>query len=68
MDNERILFLVNPRGTNIRCFVWALGREDAKEKAKNWIGRISYGGPDQWIVTPLTSPGDRVKLDLTLNI
>lgn len=49
---------------NIRYFTWAGDRENAKRNARSWIG----GNIDQYVVTPLTEPGDRVHLALTLAI
>lgn len=61
-----ILFMVHPKGTNIRVFVYDPGREGAKDKARNWLGN-GWGGPDNWEVTPLTEKGDRVHLNVTLS-
>jgi hypothetical protein len=39
-------------------------REEAKRNAARYIG----GNPDRYTVTPLTSPGDRVSIDVTLSV
>jgi len=49
---------------NIRFICWAMGREDAKRQARPWIG----SDPDTYTVTPLSEPGDRVHIGLTLSI
>ena len=49
---------------NAHVITWALDREDAKRKARTWL---SYD-PDKYIVTPLTEPGDRVHMSITLNV
>lgn len=55
---------VNRARGNVKHVSWALDREDAKRKAQRWMGE----DPDHYIVTPLTNRGDRVHLDLTLNV
>ena len=54
MHGGELLFMVE-RG-NAHVFVNADGREDAKRKARNWLG----GDPDNYIVSQLTAPGDRI--------
>lgn len=49
---------------NIRFVCWAMGREDAKRQGYSWIG----GNVDSYVVTPLSEPGDRVHIALTLSI
>lgn len=39
-------------------------RERAKERASKWLG----GNPDVYTVTPLTEPGDRIHLDITIQV
>lgn len=39
-------------------------REEAKRKARQWLG----GNPDNYTVTPITEPGDRVRLDVTVQV
>lgn len=47
---------------NAHVITWAHDREDAKRKARGWL---SYD-PDKYTVTPLTDPGDRVHMAITL--
>ena len=49
---------------NIKVIVVARDRESAKRNAHSWIG----GNPEQYTVTPLTNPGDRIHLALTLYV
>lgn len=43
-------------------------REDAKRKAhKHFGGGGSSVTPDDYTVTPLTEPGDRIVIDITLS-
>jgi hypothetical protein len=65
MENQ--LFTVHPRHTNVHVVVWAMGREHAKSRAESWL-QGSYGGKDNWDVIPITAPGDRVHLDITLSV
>lgn len=53
--------------SNMKVILWAGGRDDAKRKASRSTLR-EMGNPDEYIVTPITNPGDRVKLDITLNV
>lgn len=62
MDKDKIVFMVQMG--NVRVFVWAIDREEAKRQARTWIGSDS----DNYIVTPLTNPGDRIHLALTLYV
>jgi hypothetical protein len=39
-------------------------REEAKRTAAKWLG----GNPDQYKVTPITEPGDRVRIDVTIQV
>jgi hypothetical protein len=53
--------------SKVKVILWAMGREDAKRSA--WSGWLNgLGDPDNFIVTPITNPGDRVKLEITLNV
>lgn len=59
------LWLLKPNEkSNIKFITWAMNREAAKRKAGTWIG----GNADNYIVEPLTMPGDRVKLDIVLSV
>ena len=57
-----ILFMVEYG--NVHVILNALNREDAKRRARNWIGYDS----EKYTVTPLTEKGDRIKLDVTLYV
>jgi len=57
-----ILFIVT-RG-NAHVVVYAKGREEAKRQALPWLGY----DPDKYVVSPLTRPRDRIKLNITLNV
>lgn len=39
-------------------------REEAKRRAFKWL----EGDPDKYVVTPITEAGDRVRLDVTVQI
>lgn len=56
-----ILFMV--KYGNVHVLITALDREEAKRRSFPWIG----ADPDYYIVTPLTEPGDRIKLDITVS-
>lgn len=60
MDN--VLFLV--RHGNAHVLTFAAGRESAKQNAHKWLG----ADKDDYIVTPLTSRGDRIHVSLTLQV
>lgn len=60
---DKILFLVE--SGNAHVVVYEQGREQAKRTASRWLGWHN-GGPDNYIVTSLTEPGDRIHFDLTL--
>ena len=49
---------------NAHVLTWASDREDAKRKARVWL----WDDSDKYTVTPLTAPGDRVHLAITLNV
>lgn len=53
-----------PKPGNVHVLTFALSREDAKRNAARWI----EGDPEKYIITPLTEKGDRVKLDIILNV
>lgn len=57
-----ILFQVT--NNNAHVITWSFDREDAKRRAAPWLS----GDRDKYVVTPLTNPGDRVKLDITISI
>jgi len=60
---DNILFMVEYG--NAHAIVWASGREEAKRQAQAWL---PHHAADLYTVTPLTAPGDRVKLMVTLAI
>lgn len=62
MGDTYIVFMVEMG--NIHVFTYQLDRESAKRDAHAWIG----GNPDDYIVTPLTTPGDRIRLNMTLYV
>ena len=47
---------------NAIVITWARSREVAKSQAMAWLGN----DPEKYVVTPLTSEGDRVRLNITL--
>jgi len=57
-----ILFMVEMG--NIHFFCFAHDREDAKRQAHRWIGHDK----EQYIVSPLTEPGDRIHMALSLSL
>jgi hypothetical protein len=59
---DKILFLVTMG--NIRVITWARNREDAKNQAHAWIGWEK----DNYTVSPLTNEGDRIHLNITLQV
>lgn len=66
-----ILFLVEYG--NAHVIVWAMGREQAKRQAQSWLwdnpdNDTTYAPADRYTVTPLTEPGDRVKIAVTLSV
>lgn len=66
MSTEQLFLVQHPEGNDttrrIKMVTLAVGREDAKRKARYWMG----GNPDEYIVTPITNPGDILKVDITL--
>jgi hypothetical protein len=54
--NTRILFLVEMGNIHVLTYSW--NREQAKRDAHKWMG----GDADNYIVSPLTEPGDRIRL------
>lgn len=70
--NEMQLWVIQPDtqrfpGNNMKVVLWAIDREQAKRLANvGWLSGM--GNPDYFVCTPITSPGDRVKLDITLNV
>ena len=60
---KMILFMVEYG--NAHVITWAHDRDDAIRKGAAWLGG-NYA--DRFTVTPLTAPGDRVKLDITLYV
>lgn len=59
---NKVFFMV--QFGNIRLFTYAFDREDAKRNASHWIPADA----DKYVVTPLTNPGDRIHLDITLYV
>jgi hypothetical protein len=55
----KILFMVEMGNRHV--LVWAIEREEAKRQARSWL----RDNPDNYIVTPLTEPGDSIHLALT---
>lgn len=51
---------VHIKDTNLHWFGTGFNRESVKENAHKWFG---MGNPDEYIVTPLTNPGERFKLE-----
>lgn len=66
-----ILFMVEYGNMHVLVTSFVRGpnaREDAKRKAHKHIGGgASTVTPDDYIVTPLTEPGDRIVLDVTVS-
>lgn len=56
------LWLVTRAGHHV--VLSALNREYAKSKSQEILG----GDPDEYTVTPLTNEGDRVHLDLNIDL
>ena len=64
MLDGQILWMVQLREhSNIRFFTAEWDRESAKRAAHRWIG----GNKDEYVVSPLTEKGDRVRVELTLS-
>lgn len=64
---DKILWMVTTRENppKVRIVVYASqDREIAKEIAKDWLG----GNPDQYIVSPLSDPGDRIHINIPIEI
>ena len=61
-SNNYILFLVSQG--NAKMLIWARDRDQATWNARSWIG----GCRDNYIVTTLTNTGDRIKMEITLNV
>jgi hypothetical protein len=73
MHSNTIIFMVSYG--NVRVITTGNNREDAKRNAANWISyQDAYSGgafrpsTDEYTVTPLTNPGDRIKLDISLRV
>lgn len=64
------LWLVKPTAkSNAKFITWARNREHAKIKAQSWFGSgHPWDSSDNYIVEPVTMPGDRVKLDIVLSV
>jgi hypothetical protein len=50
-----------PKPGNVHWVGIASNREIAKQYAHEWFG---YADPDKYIVTPLTNPGERWKVEV----
>lgn len=59
-----ILWLVTRKETKHHVVCSAMNREYAKSKSH----QILLGNPDDYVVTPLTEEGDRVHLDISINL
>jgi len=59
MNSNVILFIVSDG--NYHVIVTALNREYAKSKAAGFLGN----DPDEYVVSPLTKPGDSIHLDIS---
>lgn len=59
---DRQLFMVEYGNAHI--ITYAHDREQARRNALDWLG----ANPDDYIVTPLTEKGDRIKLDIILYV
>lgn len=57
-----MLWMVEMGNVHVITSTVRADREEAKRNAHKWIG----ANPDTYVVTPLTAPGDRVKLDITM--
>lgn len=63
MDRDVIVFMVRRVGGSA-FFTTAFNREGAKRNAEPWFG----GNPDEYVVTPLTKPGENIKFDLAVRV
>lgn len=53
--------------TNQKFITWARDREDAKRKARRYFGSLlNLTNPDGYICSPITNPGDKVKIDIDI--
>lgn len=62
------LWRVKPSNdSNVVVIVWSHSRSQALRMASDeWLD--GYGSSDNWIADPITMPGDRVRLGITLNV
>jgi len=68
LTNKMRLFVVQPHaGSNVKVIVWSIDSKMAAREAMPWI-TTGYDNPDNYVVTAITKPGDRVKLAVTLNV
>lgn len=68
LTNKMRLYIVQPMsGSNAKFVTWAMKDDDARQQAHTWFGYD--GGPswDKYVVTPITKPGDRIHMSITLN-
>lgn len=67
-NDEKQLFVVSIEGASkTKVIVWALGRDDAGRQAEHGLLRGYGRTADEFEITPITNPGDRVKFQITLN-
>lgn len=69
LTNKMRLYIVQPHsGSNIKVVVFSIDTKSAAREAMPWIAGPDWDDPDKYVVTPITKPGDRVKLAVTLNV
>lgn len=62
---------------NVHVVTNALTREEAGRRAERWMhsqqpkegsGSLAFPGWESYTITPLTAPGDRIKIDISLSV